>query len=97
LDTSLREANAQIQSRSYFGRFERPKDINRVDIDRVAGVFKIGFLFTRSRALIRLLQKKNKIALPYELFRSFSLCFIDPVRRGIAANRASLRVIQGGI
>jgi hypothetical protein len=56
-------------------------------------VFKIGFLFTRSRALIRLLQKKNKTALPYEPFRSFSLCSIDPVRPGIAANRAPLRVI----
>ena len=54
----------------------------------MVGLFKVGFLLTRLRALIRLLQKKNKIALPYELFRSFSLCYIDPVRHRDAANRA---------
>jgi hypothetical protein len=37
------------------------------------------------------------IALPDKLFRSFFLCFIDPVRLGGAAKRAPLQVIQGSI
>ena len=36
------------------------------------------------------------IALPDELFRSFSLCFIDPVRLGDADNRAPLQILEGG-
>jgi hypothetical protein len=43
LDTSLREANAEIQSGSYFGRFERPNDFDRVVSHDVVGFFKIVF------------------------------------------------------
>jgi hypothetical protein len=41
--------------------------------------------------------RKNNFAPPDELFRSFFLCFIDPVRLSDAANRAPLQVIQGSI
>src|SRR5271165_6817144 len=44
-----------------------------------------------------LYKRKNNIALPDELFRSFFICFIDPVRLGDAANRAPLQVLQGSI
>jgi hypothetical protein len=33
-------ANAEIQSRVYFGCFDRPDDIDRADIYRVVGFFK---------------------------------------------------------
>ena len=41
------------------------------------------------------LQRKNRIALSYDLFRSFSLCSNNPIRHGKASNRAALQVIQG--
>jgi hypothetical protein len=43
LDGDLREANAEIQSGSYFGRFERPNDFDRVVSHDVVGFFKIVF------------------------------------------------------
>jgi hypothetical protein len=47
LDTSLREANAEIQSGSYFGRFERPSDIDRMVVDSGVCFFKIAFLMAK--------------------------------------------------
>jgi hypothetical protein len=44
LGAGLREANAEIQSGSYFGRIERPNDIDRVVIYRVESFFKIAFI-----------------------------------------------------
>ena len=43
MDGDLREANAEIQSGSYFGRFERPNDFDRVVSHDVVGFFKIVF------------------------------------------------------
>jgi len=41
LGTGVQAANAEIQSGSYFGRFNRPNDIDRIFIDRVGGFFTI--------------------------------------------------------
>jgi hypothetical protein len=93
LGTDVRAANAEIQSRSYFGIFGRPNDVDRVVIHRVVVFFEIGFLFTRSRALNPGFYKRRiKMALSYELCRSFSFCFFDPLCYGYAANRAQIRV-----
>jgi len=40
LDTGVREANAEIQSGSYFGRIDRPCDIDRVVIRRMGDLSK---------------------------------------------------------
>ena len=45
MGTSLREANAEIQSGSYFGRFERPSDIDRMVVPSRVCFFKIAILF----------------------------------------------------
>ena len=46
LDPSVREANAEVQSGSYFARFERPNDIDRMDVHRRVGfVSKIAVLY----------------------------------------------------
>ena len=37
LGADVRKANAEIQSRSYFGRFERPNDIDRMVVHRRVG------------------------------------------------------------
>ena len=47
MDTSLREANAEIQSGSYFGRFERPSDIDRMVVDSGVCFFQIAFLMAK--------------------------------------------------
>src|SRR5208282_3018589 len=89
LGTDVRAANAEIQSRSYFGSFERPNDVDRVVIHRVVVFFEIGFL--RSRALNPGFYKRRiKMALSYELCRSFSFGFFDPLRYGYAADRAQI-------
>ena len=44
MDTSLREANAEIQSGGYFGRFERPSDIDRMVVHSGVCFFKIAFV-----------------------------------------------------
>jgi hypothetical protein len=44
LGAGVRKANAEIQSGSYFGRIERPGDIDRVVIYRVESFFKIAFI-----------------------------------------------------
>ena len=47
MDPSLREANAEIQSGSYFGRFERPSDIDRMVVHSGVSFFKIAFLMAK--------------------------------------------------
>ena len=37
LGAGVRKANAEIQSGSYFGRFERPNDIDRMVVHRRVG------------------------------------------------------------
>jgi hypothetical protein len=43
LGAGVQKANAEIQSGSYFGRFERPNDIDRMVVHRRVG-FKIAVL-----------------------------------------------------
>ena len=51
LGAGVREANAEIQSGSYFGRIGRPDDIDRVVIYRVEFFFKIAFISPDLREL----------------------------------------------
>ena len=51
LGAGVREANAEIQSGSYFGRIGRPNDIDRVVIYRVEFFFKIAFISPDLREL----------------------------------------------
>jgi hypothetical protein len=44
LDPSAREANAEVQSGSYFGCFNRPDAIDRVVFHSVVAIFKIAEL-----------------------------------------------------
>jgi hypothetical protein len=44
LDPSAREANAEVQSGSYFGCFNRPDAIDRVVFHSVVAIFKIAVL-----------------------------------------------------
>ena len=44
LDPSVREANAEVQSGSYFGCFNRPDAIDRVVFHSVVAIFKIAVL-----------------------------------------------------
>ena len=51
MDGDLREANAEIQSGSYFGRFEHPSDIDRMVVDSGVCFFKIAFLLAKEEIL----------------------------------------------
>ena len=44
LGAGVRKANAEIQSGSYFGRFERPNDIDRMVVHLEWALFKIAVL-----------------------------------------------------